>query len=155
MKLSDEVLDELTRWACFSADTVVSERQSNHDTPAQTIRHVVRRTIDALAANDLIRVPDIPEEIMYDPDPPYESPFGERRSIINKFHDEEATDIISRSEMNLCECDRPDQRDNPHRHILDIACVYWMAGRPSVEDRIDACRQLNIKDIETPSEVSR
>lgn len=33
-------------------------------------------------------------------------------------------------DADLCECDRPDESDNPHRHKLDEACVYWIAGRP-------------------------
>lgn len=31
----------------------------------------------------------------------------------------------------LCECDRPDLADDPHRHERDVACIYWIAGRPS------------------------
>lgn len=162
MKLSDEVLEDLTRWATFSADTVAMEQRALGVTNAQVTRRVVRRAIEALAANDLIRVPDLPtnsEKFMYVPDPPFDPIFGpERRPVINKFHNFEpievtdassrARDAVSRSENKLCECDRPDQRDEPHRHTLDVACVYWMAGRPSVEDRVDAMRQLNVERVE-------
>lgn len=37
------------------------------------------------------------------------------------------------NEDDLCECDRPDESDNPHRHERDMACVYWIAGRPKFE----------------------
>ena len=150
MKLSEEVLEDLTRWATFSADTVAMEQLALGATNAQVTRRAVRRAIEALAANDLIRVPDLPtnsDKFMYVPDPPFDVIFGpERRPVINKFHSDN-DDVISRSENSLCECDRPDQRDEPHRHTLDVACVYWMAGRPSVEDRVDAMRQLNIERV--------
>ena len=42
---------------------------------------------------------------------------------------------IEESERELCECDRPDELDNPHRHKFDVACVYWRASPSSVEDR--------------------
>lgn len=38
-----------------------------------------------------------------------------------------------RTDDDLCECDRPDRADDPHRHAFDVACVYWLAGRPSRE----------------------
>lgn len=161
MSLSDEVLDHLTRNAALSADTVVTEmREKAWYTNAQITRAAVRRAIESLAANDLIRIPDPPTDPdhVYIMDPPFTNPFSpERRPIINKFHnfeDIEVTDAksrvrdaIARSENDLCECDRPDTLDDPHRHTLTVACIYWMAGRPSQADRLDACRQLNLPDV--------
>lgn len=149
MTIPDNVLDDLTYYGCFSADTAAMDARLTNNTPAQVTRAAVRAAIAGLAANDLIRIPDMVEgeSIMYVPDPPYDRWAGpELRPVINNFGDKE---------QDLCECDRPDERDNPHRHDKTMACIYWMAGRPSQADRIDACRQLNIKDIETPSEVSK
>ncbi len=149
MKLSDEVVEDLTYWGTFAADTAAIEERALGATNAQITRRIVRRTIEALAANDLIHVPEIRwgENMQFIPDPPFDVVFGpERRPIINKFHDDGDTPV-ARSENDLCECDRPDQRDEPHRHKIDVACVYWMAGRPSVSDRVDAMRQLNIEKV--------
>lgn len=33
---------------------------------------------------------------------------------------------------DLCECDRPDERDNPHRHERTIECARWSEGKASV-----------------------
>lgn len=44
---------------------------------------------------------------------------------------ENIRDVVARSEEKLCECDRPDLSDDPHRHEKDMACIYWLAGRPS------------------------
>jgi hypothetical protein len=29
------------------------------------------------------------------------------------------------TDEDLCECDRPDERDNPHRHVRSFACELW------------------------------
>ena len=42
-------------------------------------------------------------------------------------------DSLMTDESHLCECGRPDELDNPHRHNFDWACVYWIAGEPSIE----------------------
>lgn len=44
-------------------------------------------------------------------------------------------------EETLCECDRPDLGDDPHRHIFSAACIYWIAGRPSKERLIAAANK--------------
>jgi len=44
-------------------------------------------------------------------------------------------DAMTASDTDPCECDRPDEADNPHRHTFDVACVYWIAGRPDLASR--------------------
>jgi hypothetical protein len=34
----------------------------------------------------------------------------------------------------LCECDRPDEKDNPHRHELSVACIYWERAKKAEEE---------------------
>ena len=48
---------------------------------------------------------------------------------------------VAESEAKLCECDRPDELENPHRHDFDVACVYWQAGRPSYSARQEVLRK--------------
>lgn len=45
---------------------------------------------------------------------------------------------VARAEARMCECDRPDEADNPHRHNKDMACVYWLAGDKPDKRRIYA-----------------
>jgi hypothetical protein len=45
------------------------------------------------------------------------------------------TEHTAEFDADMCECDRPDEADNPHRHTFDVACVYWIAGRPSLARR--------------------
>lgn len=47
------------------------------------------------------------------------------------------SDAVARSEANLCECDRPDELDNPHRHTRDEVCEKW-ANRWNTDNSMTA-----------------
>lgn len=49
--------------------------------------------------------------------------------------------VPRRNDDDLCECNRPDEADNPHRHTFDVACLYWLAGRPTPDDLKTAADQ--------------
>ena len=58
---------------------------------------------------------------------------------------ERAQRVVAEAEAKLCECDRPDEADNPHRHEKDMACVYWLAGdKPDRDKVLAAFEELKI-----------
>lgn len=46
---------------------------------------------------------------------------------------ERAKRIVAEAEAKLCECDRPDESDNPHRHDKSEVCVFWAWIKPEIE----------------------
>jgi hypothetical protein len=68
---SAEVVDRLTRWGCFAADTAVIEG-NRHWTPAQQTEAAVRAALRMLLANGVIKalLPSDTEDVYIAIDPP-------------------------------------------------------------------------------------
>lgn len=148
--MTTENLEALVRNATFSADmAAIGGPHVTQMTGVEKTRQIVRRVIEFLYGNDLMEFKNDGSSLWLKLEPPFDKEILEIaaeeviKPQINSFHSKE-TDVISRSENGLCECDRPDQMENPRRHTLDVACVYWSASRPSQAARLNATHYLNI-----------
>lgn len=92
-------------------------RQCIHDAPHRSLPH---RSEDGMEWRD-----DDPDDDPDDDEPVTAAAEDERLRLVTESASERARRVVEESEARLCECNRPDEHDNPHRHERDDWCALW------------------------------